>query len=373
MLFDAAKIQMEDAQYKRKRHRQEGRSGKYPELPLYTDVDVETTLPLISGVPYDKRAPVTDEVSVVFHDAGHILGSAMLELTARENGHTCHVLFSGDIGQWGKPIIRDPTLFEQADYVVMESTYGDRQHPAAGDIAEQLCDIINDTVRRGGNVVIPTFAVERSQELMYYISGLLHAGRIPAMPVFLDSPMAVDVTEIFQHYRDCFDEETWALIAAGGKPLSFSGLTMVRTVEESKAINQVQQPCIIMSTSGMCTAGRIKHHLRQNIGRSESTILFVGFQSAGTLGRQILDGNPQVRIHGQLRPVKARVAQIFGFSGHADRPALMRWLSNLKSPPQHVFLTHGEEQAALSLARHIDETLHWPLTVPNYLQAVELA
>lgn len=372
LLRDAARIQTEDAAYKARRHRKEGRRGKFPEVPLYTEDDVEAALPLFQGTAYQKHLQVTDSLSVTFHDAGHILGSAMLEITAEENGTRRQILFSGDIGQWGKPLIRDPSLFERADYVVMESTYGDRNHEDGGDIATQLADAINATIARGGNLVIPTFAVERAQELIYYIGELIRANRIPNVDVYLDSPMALDVTEIFRRYRDCFDEQTWQLFAAGKSPLQFPGLHLARTTDDSKAINREKNPCVIMATSGMCTGGRIKHHLRQNIGRPESTILFVGHQGHGTLGRQILEGNPAVRIHGRSLPVKAQIAQIFGFSGHADRAALLHWLGNLKQPPRCVFLTHGEESVALEFARHIESQMHWPVIVPEYQQVIEL-
>jgi metallo-beta-lactamase family protein len=282
------------------------------------------------------------------------------------------VLFSGDIGQWDKPLIRDPTLFEQADYVVMESTYGERDHEDAGDIESRLCQIINDTVRRGGNLVIPVFAVERSQELVYYISRLAHADRIPDLKVFVDSPMAADVTEVFHRFKDCFDQETWRLIMANEPPLRFPGLCLCRTPEQSKGINELREPCVIMATSGMCTAGRIKHHLRHNISRPQSTILFVGYQGRHTLGRRILDGEPEVRIHGRIFRVAAQVAQLHGLSGHADRSALLRWLGHLKTPPRRVFLTHGEQEASLRLAERIDKQMGWPVAAPQYREVVEL-
>lgn len=372
MLRDAARIQEEDAAYKKRRHEREGRHGRFPEVPLFTDEDVDLTLPLLRGVPYQKPVPLGDGITATFHDAGHILGSAMIELQVTEQGQQRSLLFSGDIGQWNKPLIRDPTIFERADYVIMESTYGDRQHETSDSVDSQLGDIIHDTVRRGGKVVIPTFAVERAQELMYHISQLAHDNRIPDIRVFLDSPMAVDVTAIFRKFPDCYDQETWQRIAAGESPWQFPGLTMARSVAESKRINDLREPCVIMATSGMCTAGRIKHHLRQTIGRADSTILFVGYQSAGTLGRQILDGQPEVRIHGQQHRVRARIAQIYGFSGHADRPALMHWLGSLRQAPRQVFLTHGDEDAARSLSQHIAQTLGWPVTVPHYQQVVEL-
>lgn len=372
IMRDSAKIQEEDAAYKRKRHKKEGREPKRPVKPLYTDEAVNATLPLLEGVPYDTAWQITDSVSVVFREAGHILGSAMLQLVVTEGESTYQVLFSGDIGQWGKPLIRDPSLFESADYVVMESTYGDRDHKQHGDVETQLCDVINATVERGGNVVIPTFAVERAQELMYFIGRLVHADKIPDLKIFLDSPMAVDVTDIFKQYRECFDQETWEMIVSKQPPLRFPGLHMTRRSSESKAINNEKEPCIIMASAGMCTAGRVKHHLRKNIWRPESTILFVGYQAHGTLGRQIRDGNSTVRIHGRNYDVKAQVAQIYGFSGHADRETLLRWIGNLKSAPKQIFLAHGEEDAANSLAAEIKKRQGWEVSVPAYQEVVEL-
>lgn len=372
MLRDAASIQVEDAAYKKRRHRKEGRRGKHPELPLFDMNDVEITLPLFVSAPYQESVRLNENFTVTFHDAGHILGSAMLEIVVREAGESRTVLFSGDVGQWDKPLLHDPTLFDRADYVVMESTYGDRLHEDGGSIEDQLRDVINRTVGRGGNVIIPTFAVERAQELMYYISRLVHDDLIPDIPIFLDSPMAVDVTQIFRDFRDCLDEETWTLINSGESPLRFPGLRMVRSASESKRINQFKHPCIIMSTSGMCTAGRIKHHLRRNIRDRNSTVLFVGYQAHGTLGRQILEGRAEVRIHGGMLPVHAEVAQIFGFSGHADRKALLRWLTHLQEPPRYVFLTHGDQEAADSLASRIRRDLRWPVVVPEYKQVIAL-
>ena len=322
MLRDSARIQTEDAQYKKKRHKKEGRKGKHPEVPLYTIADVDETLPLFRPIPYQKKIDIAENISGTFFDAGHILGSAMIEVVAEENGQLHRVLFSGDIGQWDKPLIRDPTLFDEADYVVMESTYGDREHQDGGDVEWQLHDVISRTLDRGGNVVIPTFAVERSQELMYFISRLVHADRIPDVKVFLDSPMAVDVTDIFRQFRDCFDQETWNLIASDEPPLRFPGLHMADSVEESRAINAVKQPCIIMATSGMCTAGRIKHHLRRHIGDARSTILFVGYQAHGTLGRQILDGKNRWKAC-ELAGIAPRTVEYSG-----DDPVAYCWSLN---------------------------------------------
>jgi len=372
VLRDSAKIQEEDTAYKRKRHRRERRKGKHPVRPLYTLKDVERTLPLLKPVGYEENVPITEEVSAVFHDAGHILGSAMVELQVRNNGRPRQIIFSGDVGQRGKPLVRDPATPADADFLVMESTYGDRDHEDRGHIESQLEAAINRTVNEGGNVVIPIFAIERSQELIYHLSRLWHADRIPKVPVFLDSPMAADATGIFRRHRECFDLQTWQMITEGDTPLRFPGLQMTRSVEDSKAINSHKGPAVIMSTSGMCTAGRIKFHLRQNITRPECTLLFVGYQAQGTLGRQILEGRQDVRIHGRQLRVKARVEQICGFSGHADRAALMQWLGYFQTPPERLFLTHGEEEGSLAMARQIREQLGWDVTVPEYRQVVEL-
>jgi metallo-beta-lactamase family protein len=296
----------------------------------------------------------------------------MLELQVTEGDRQRRLLFSGDVGQWDKPLMRDPTTFDEADYVVMESTYGDRDHPDDGDIETQLCDVINQTASHGGAVIIPTFAVERAQEVMYHISRLVYADRIPDLQIFLDSPMAVDVTQIFRKHRDCFDDETWQLIDSDEPPLRFAGLKLVRSVQDSKAINSVRVPCVIMATSGMCTAGRVKHHLKDRIGDPHNTVLFVGYQGRGTLGRQILEGKQSVRIHGRMRNVRAKIRQIHGFSGHADRRALLRWLAALRNPPRRLFLTHGEEEVSLGLVDHIRAEMGWSASVPRYRDSVEL-
>ena len=346
MLRDAAKIQEEDASYKKRRHEKEGRKGKYPETPLYTTLDAEYALALFRAVSYLEPLRINEHFTVTFHDAGHILGSAMLEILIREGATERKIIFSGDMGQWDRPLINDPSVFESADYVVMESTYGDRDHIESGDIEGQLQTIINRTVARGGNVVIPVFALDRAQQLMYHISRLVHTDRIPDISVYLDSPMAVDVTEIYQRYPEYLDAGALKLLTSKEAPFRFAGLKLVRRVEDSKAINHSKSPCVIMSTAGMCNAGRIKHHLRRNIGGAQNTILFTGFQARGTLGRMIVEGESEVRIHGKMWPVKAEIAQIYGASAHADRTDLMRWLGNLIEAPRQIFLTHGEEKAS---------------------------
>jgi metallo-beta-lactamase family protein len=366
MLRDSAKIQAEDARYKRRRHRKEGRTGPHPVVPLYTDKNVAKSLRLFRGVDYRVPIEIVPGITVTWHDAGHILGSASLEILVQESGRERTIIFSGDLGQHERPLIHDPTYFRYADYVVMESTYGDRDHESFGDIEDQLEYIVNETVKRGGNVVIPVFAVERAQEMMFFLSRLVHKNRIPDIPIFLDSPLAYDVTNIFRRFTSWLDDETVRAIEADEPPLHFPGLKLTRTVEESREINSYKNPCIIMAPAGMCNAGRIKHHLRSNISRPESTILFVGFQAKGTLGRRLLDGEKEVRIHGRQYFVEAKINQIFGMSGHADRTGLLQWLSHFEQPPRTVFLTHGEEHAALALKQSIESRFGFVVAVPEY-------
>ena len=373
VLRDAAEIQAEDAEFKERRHRKEGRRDKLPVKPLYTMKDVDRTLPLLDAVPYDRPVRVNGHVQAVFHDAGHILGSAMIELRVTDHGQPRRIIFTGDLGQWDRPIVRNPTVFTEADYIIMESTYGDRTHEGITATAEsQLQQVISETVAGGGKVVVPIFAIERAQELIYYLNRLLEAKQIPEVPVFLDSPMAAAVNDIFRRHRECFDAEAEQTVAGGQSLLRFPSLHVVRLVQESMALNTLKGPAIIMATSGMCTAGRIKHHLAHHIGNPACTILFVGYQAQGTLGRQILEGSPEVRIHGINRLVRARVRQIQGISGHADRAGLLKWLSYFQKPPRQLFLTHGEQQAALSLAEDIRRDMGWNVSVPEYRETVTL-
>jgi metallo-beta-lactamase family protein len=366
MLRDSAKIQAEDAKYKRRRHRKEGRKGPHPVVPLYSDEDVEKTIQLFRGVDYRVPTEIFPGATVTWHDAGHILGSASLEILVQESGLERTFVFSGDLGQHEKPLIHDPTYFRFADYVVMESTYGDRDHDAQGTIEEQLEAIVNATIGRGGNVVIPVFAVERAQEMMFFFSRLVHRNRIPPVPIHLDGPMASDVTNIFRRFTTWLDKETADAIAADEPPLHFPGLTLTRTAEESKSINHSKHPCIIMAPAGMCNAGRIKHHLRNNISRPESTVVFVGFQAEGTLGRHLLSGEKRVRIHGREYHVAAEIQQVSGMSGHADRTGLLQWLNHFEQPPRKVFLTHGEETAAIALKKSIESRFGFDVSVPEY-------
>jgi len=367
VLLDSARIQEEDAQFKRKRHERERRKGPYPEIPLYTENDAKKVFSLFELIEYEKIVNINSSVSINFHDAGHILGSSMIKVRVKSKDGEKIILFSGDVGRWNKPIIRDPTIFKQADYILIESTYGDRLHKDPSDIKNMLGDIINSTDKNGGNLIIPSFAIERTQELLYYLSELLYEDRIPHLLTFVDSPMAINITDIFKDYEDYFDKEMLNRIYSGNHPFYFSTLKLTRSTQESKAINHIKASCIIIAGSGMCTGGRIKHHLISNISRPESTILFVGYQAKGTLGRQIVEGIKNVRIHGQIYPVRANVVQINGLSAHADQSELLRWLSSIQSPPKHIFVVHGEQSVAFKFADIIHKKYNWKTSVPKYL------
>ncbi len=372
ILNDSAGIQAEDAAYKRKRHKREGRKGPYPIEPLYKVQDVKDALALYQTAHYSKPVVLSKTVTATFHDAGHILGSSLLEICIRKNKTIQRIVFSGDLGQKDKPIVCDPTVLEKADYVVMESTYGDRDHPNTEGTEEQLAKILGDAVERGGNILVPTFAVERAQELLFYLGRLTHQKILPHLLVFLDSPMAIDVTSVFRNHRELMDEEMQARLESGRPMFDFPGLQLVRTRQDSMAINHIKGSCVILAGSGMCTAGRIKHHLTHNLPRPESTVVFVGYQARGTLGRELVEGRPDVRIHGQRYPVRAKIAQVSGLSAHADRSGLLDWLGHFKKP-RRVFLTHGEKKAALDLSAEIGSRWDVDVQVPEYGDVFDLA
>ena len=293
-------------------------------------------------------------------------------LDISESGDRRRILFSGDIGRWGEPILQDPTVFSQADYILVESTYGDRLHESQGVANDQLAEVINSTIKAGGNVIVPSFALERSQEVLYYTNKLLLEGRIPRLRVFLDSPMAVRVTEVFKRHPELFDREMMGFVRQGNSPFDFRGLSMVTVVEDSKAISDLVGPRMIIAGSGMCNGGRVKHHLVNNISNPKNAVLFVGFQAVGTLGWQIMDGAKVVRILGQNYPVRAKIVQIHGFSAHADRDELLRWLSSIRKAPDQTFVVHGEEETSFRFADLVRAKLGWGVTVPEYRQEVML-
>jgi metallo-beta-lactamase family protein len=373
ILLDAAHIQEEDAAFKRKRHKKEGREGPFGDVPLYTIEDAQRCTPLFEPVPYGEQVEVAPGIRAMFSDAGHVLGSSFIHVAVERDGDAKHVLFSGDMGRANRPFLHDPDLAGDGDYVLVESTYGDRVHGGPEDIKTAIANVINTTRAAGGNVIVPSFALERSQELLYYIDELRVEDAIPRLMVFLDSPMAGAITKVFQRHPELFDSQMHQFIKRNGSPLSFPGLKITETTRESKTINYIKGTIIVIAGSGMCTAGRIKHHLVNNISRPESTIMFVGYQATGTLGRNIVDGSPEVRILGANYPVKARVVQIQGFSAHADKEELLHWLNSLSKPPRKLFIVHGEAESAKHFAQFVHERTGWEVAVPAYGDEAVLA
>jgi metallo-beta-lactamase family protein len=377
LLKDSGRIAEEDAAKKRRRHQREGRRGPHPEHPLYTASDAQRVMPYFSEVAYRHPARVTRHIQAEFRDAGHILGAASILVTLRGRraqrggAGVTSVLFSGDVGRPARPLLRDPDPFPHADYVVVESTYGNRTHEEP-DVEEELARIVNETVERGGNLVIPSFAVGRAQELLFYLKRLVEAGRIPRLVTFVDSPMATSVTSLYRRHQGLLDPEFAEEFRGRRSAFDFPGLKFIRSVEESKAINQIRGTSIIIAGSGMCTGGRIKHHLVSNIGRPESTILFVGYQASGTLGRHILRGDSPVRIFGHHHDVAARIEVLNGLSAHGDRDDVLDWLAALKQPPRRVFVVHGEPESSEAFAASIEDRFGWPVTIPAFGDEVTL-
>lgn len=372
IMLDSAHIQEEDIKHKLKRHERSGKKSPFPYEPLYTMEDAEKVNSLFVKIKYNTKVEVGSGITAEFREAGHVFGSSSIRVEVEQGGETRSILFSGDVGRWDLPIMRDPHQYEHADYVLIESTYGDRIHGEVADIPAELARVINEAHQVGGNVVIPSFALERTQELLYHLNNLLKEDRIPHLLAFVDSPMAVKITEVFKKHPELFDEETLAQMNAGDKPCDFPGLTMSRTVDQSKSINHIKGTAIIIAGSGMCTGGRIKHHLKNNIDRPESTILFVGYQAVGTLGRNILEKPETVRIFGEEHRIEARIERISGFSAHADQNELYQWISSLKTPPRKVFVTHGEESQATAFQKFLSDKTGWECTVPEYGQDVVL-
>jgi metallo-beta-lactamase family protein len=372
ILLDSAHLQEEDAEHKRRRHERQGRKGPYPEVPLYTTADAEAVLPLFSPIPYRKEVQLAEGVKATFYDAGHVLGSAIIRAKVIQDGHERIIIFSGDMGRPDRPIVCDPTVFDEADYVLIESTYGNRVHEPTEDVKNAIAKVINSTKKAGGNIIVPSFALERSQEVLYYVNELLLEDAIGHLMVFLDSPMASKITKVFRKHPELFDAEMTELVRQNESPFNFPGLKFVETTKESKAINHIKGTIMVIAGSGMCTGGRVKHHLVNNITRPECTIMFVGYQAAGTLGRRIVAGDEQVRILGQKYPVKADIVRIQGFSAHADRDELLAWLMKLKKPPSRLFVVHGETEGAQNFADYVKDKTGWNVLVPNYQDEVVL-
>ena len=350
MLKDSAHIQMSDVEWK---NRKAERSGNENYRPTYTLEDALGTLKLFRGVKYNEIITVSAGVDIRFADIGHLLGSAAIEIWLREGDVAKKIVFSGDVGNTNQPIIKDPTPVREADYLVLESTYGSRNHERHTDTIEVLAKLIDDTLTRGGNVVIPSFAIGRTQELLYAIREIKQRKLVKNadFPVYVDSPLAIEATEIFSRCDpDCFDDETRKLIDEGIDPIRFEGLRLSVTVEESKRINETPEPKVILSASGMCEAGRIRHHLKHNLWRPQNLILFVGYQAEGTLGRNLIEGVQNVRLFGEDIAVRAQIKSLKGTSGHADQEGLISWIGSFETKPRTVFLNHGNEESIAVLA-----------------------
>ncbi len=363
MLLDSAHIHEKDAEYVNKRR---ARKNEPPVEPLYTMDDAEKALPQFIGFQYDRAVEILPGVKLTFRDAGHILGSASTVLEISENNHAYRFGFSGDLGRHEMPILRDPNKMRDLDILITESTYGNRKHAPVENVAGELSDIINNTVSRGGKIIIPSFAVGRTQTLVYMLHKLFDQNRIPDLPIYVDSPLATNVTEIFRQHPECFDRETYRLFLRNhDDPFGFGRLKYIRDVEESKSLNKLQTPHIIISASGMCEAGRILHHLKNNIHDPKNLILLVGYAAQHTLARKLMDGWEKVRIFGDEYTVRSQVVTMDHFSGHADRDELFEYMEFM-SPERlkHIFIVHGEESQSLSFCDFLREkgysSVHYP-------------
>lgn len=379
MLPDSGHIQEQESEWK---NRKRIRKGEEPKEPLYTAEEAARCLEIFEPVQYDEIIEITPEIHVRFNDAGHMLGSSIIELWVKEDGKEIKTVFTGDLGNNDIPLLSSPTMIEDADYLVMESTYGSRLHVRNDEKAEIFLDVVSETLDLGGTVVIPSFAVGRTQEILYEINNLKDIRKdeefrkkyktLMKAPVYVDSPLAISATEVFRDNTELFDDETKAEIMRGDNPLEFPGLKFTRTAEESKALNEDETPSIIISASGMCDVGRIKHHLKHNLWNPKSTILFVGYQAPGTLGYNIVNGAKKVKIFGEEIAVNARIEYIEGYSGHADQEGLMNFIYSFIQKPKHIFLVHGEEESQDILKAKIEQETNLPVTIPVYGETFKL-
>lgn len=359
MLKDSGYIHEKEAEWK---NRKNERAGRAMVEPLYTYNDAVDSLKFVKPVLYDQLVELNDQMKMVFNDAGHILGSAITELWITEDDNVSKLVFSGDLGVMDRPILRNPTIIKKADYVIMETTYGNRLHPKNSMDVKKLMDIIRKTAKRGGTTVIPSFAVGRTQELIYelnrvYDSDSEYRKDFENIMVYVDSPMATTATEVFKKNAQVFDDETKEYIMKGDNPLDFKNLKFTRTSEESMWLNTDNEPKVIISASGMCEAGRIRHHLKHNLWNSKSSIIFVGYQAEGTLGKLLVEGAKEVTLFGEKIQVNAEIYNLEGFSGHADRDGLLAWLKGFQKEPKHIFLVHGEQQAKEDFAETVRKEL----------------
>ena len=374
MLLDSAHIQEFEAQW---RNRKNKRAGKAPFEPLYTTEDAMAVMEHFVPCDYMKEIEVCEGVKIRFTDVGHLLGSSSIEIWLTENGVSKKIVFSGDIGNINQPIIHDPRYTTEADYVIMESTYGDRYHTAPPDYVAELAGQIQQTFDRGGNLVIPSFAVGRTQEMLYFIREIKERRLVhghDGFKVYVDSPLAIEATRVFaENYLDCYDTAAMALVQKGINPLTFQGLEVAVTPDDSMAINFDKSPKVIISASGMCEAGRIRHHLKHNLWRPECTILFVGYQAIGTLGRNIIEGEKEVRLFGETITVNAHIEELAGVSGHADKKGLLNWVNHFEKKPERVFVVHGEDLVCEDFTKCLKEEYGYNAFAPYSGACFDLA
>ncbi|HHV27470.1 MAG TPA: MBL fold metallo-hydrolase [Tissierellia bacterium] len=366
MLIDSANIQQSDVEWENRKRR---RAGKPPISPLYSIEDAELSLKYFETYLYDQIIRINEDLIVRFKDAGHILGSSIIELWIKEKKEFTKLVFSGDLGMPGRPIINDPEFIDSTDYLIIESTYGNRVHEDIKESTENLVNIINETVLRGGTVVIPSFAVGRTQELIYELNRYYEYEKsieeFMKIPIYIDSPMAVMATEAFKSNSNCFDEETKQLILNGDNPFQFENLFYIKSQEESMRLNHYTFPKVIISSSGMCTGGRVRHHLKHNLWQGRNSVVFVGYQAEGTLGRKILDGIKKTKILGEDIVIEAEIHDLEGFSGHADQKVLLNWVDRFEKKPKKVFVVHGEEESSKVFANLIKKEFNIEVITPN--------
>ena len=375
VLPDSGHLQEEDAEF----HNQRKSSKHEPALPLYTLEEAQQCLQQFVAVPFGESKQLCSGLSFRFVRSAHILGASMAEITLQQNGGSRRLLFTGDLGRVqdeeiapGKVVHHTPQEGENADLLIMESTYGNRLHPTV-DPRPELARVIRETVQRGGSIVVPAFAVERTQKFLFMLKDLMEEGQIPRLPVYADSPMAIQAVKVYLQHSEEYSELARLLIGKYGSPLQWPGFQFCATAAESKKINDTKFPCIIVSSNGMCMGGRIQHHLLQRLPDPRNLILFIGFQAPGTRGAQIKDGEKQVKIFGQIVPVRAQVASLEQFSDHADTPEMLKWLRTFAHPPQTVWLVHGEPASAQALREAVGSALHWKVEIGQYLQKVPLS
>ena len=368
IMLDSAKINQHDVELENKRRQ---RLGQPPRKPIYTEKDVGSAMKLFKVIEYNKTIQISKNINATFYDAGHILGSSSVQIEVTEKGRKKTVVFSGDLGQESTPIIKSLEYIKEADYVFVESTYGDSIHPPIAERKQELLDLIHNTYNNNGKILIPAFAVERTQEILYDLNELVEKNLMPKISVYVDTPMGIRVTEVFKRHPECYNKKILELLNSGDNPFSFPGLKYTPSVKESIKLNNLHEPCIIIAGSGMCTGGRIKHHIKHHIWDKRNTMLFVGYQARGTLGYYIKKGEKRIRLLGTEVAVKAKIESIESFSAHADYKGLLNWLKHFSPKPRKIFIMHGEEQTMIPFSKRI-EKLGLKTKIPDMEEEITL-